>query len=47
MTKNEFEAWVEAMESSVIGHCRYCGSELHIGEVDICDECFEAEQLRT
>ena len=26
--------------------CRYWGEELEVGEVDICDECYEKEQAR-
>ena len=45
MTTNEFDAWVDEMEGR-IGSCRYCGAVLTLGEVDICDACFDSEQLR-
>ena len=45
MTSNEFEAWVDALEDGKIGYCRYCGAELQIGEIDICDGCFDSEQI--
>lgn len=52
MTSNEFEAWLEKVTYCSprmvykIGCCRYCGAELTIGEVDICDGCFDSEQVR-
>lgn len=46
MTEDKFEAWVEAMEDGKTAFCRYCGAELTIGEVDVCDGCFDSEQLR-
>lgn len=46
MTNNEFEAWVEATEDTQTAYCRYCGAELTAGEIDICDACFDSEQLR-
>lgn len=49
MTKNEFEAFAEGFIDIFEGtqsFCRYCGAELTVGEIDICDGCFDSEQLR-
>ena len=46
MTNNYFEAWVEAMEEDVERFCRTCGCQLEEWEVDVCDGCFDSEQLR-
>ena len=46
MTNNEFEAWVDAMEEDVERFCRVCGFDHEEWEVDICDGCFDSEQVR-
>lgn len=46
MTNNYFEAWVEAMEDGEVRPCRVCGVLLEEWEVDVCDGCFDSEQLR-
>ena len=47
MKPQDFDRWVEEMEqANRQNFCRYCGAELKIGEVDICDECYESEQAR-
>lgn len=44
MTETEYEAWLYSLETE--NFCRYCGAELKLGEVDICDSCYDSEQLR-
>ena len=47
MKPQDFDRWVATMEAEIeLNFCRYCGAELKIGEVDICDGCFDSEQLR-
>lgn len=52
MTNNEFEATDEESKSCFTEYlnssrfCRYCGAKLMEGEVDVCDGCFDSEQLR-
>lgn len=55
MTNNEFEAWLEKVTECSsprmlyrfnLWECRICGENLQDGEVDVCDGCFDSEQLR-
>lgn len=47
MKPQDFDRWVEVLEAATeLNFCRYCGIELEIGEVDVCDGCFDSEQLR-
>lgn len=46
MTDDEFGVWVSDMEKYGLYFCRYCGVELSDMEVDICDSCYDSEQLR-
>jgi hypothetical protein len=56
MTSNEFEAWLEQVTHCSPSRmlyrfdgwrlCRICGEKLQDGEVDVCDGCFDSEQLR-
>ena len=54
MTNNEFEAWLEKVTYCspprilyrLNARCRICGDNLQDGEIDICDGCFDSEQVR-
>ena len=53
MTNNEFEAWLEKVTYCSpprilyrFNVCRICGDNLQDGEIDICDGCFDSEQVR-
>ena len=51
---NEFEAWLEKVTYCspprilyrLNARCRICGDNLQDGEIDICDGCFDSEQVR-